>query len=58
MPKELVLAGILLCISTVLKICSVIALCNVSFTIEEPVHPHEEHHIVIKKEQYYTQQLG
>lgn len=47
MSKELLLAAILLSISTVLKICSVMALCqNVH---KEPAHIHQEVSLKIKR---------
>jgi hypothetical protein len=63
MNKELILAAILLSVSTVLKVFSVIALCHISFTIQpaehtlELEHPHKEHQLLLKKKYHYTHQL-
>ncbi len=50
MNKELVIAGILLSISTVLKICSVVALCHVDLHQREEVHDHSEMVYELKKQ--------
>lgn len=54
MNKELILAGILLSISTALKICSVVAIYHISIHHAESEHPHEEHHITIVKQSVQT----
>ncbi len=57
MNKELLIAGILLSISTVLKICSVVALCQIPLHLHE--HEHEQHEIVheSKKKAQKTERL-
>ncbi|HLE76709.1 MAG TPA: hypothetical protein VI521_02935 [Candidatus Babeliales bacterium] len=51
--KHIVIAGMLLSISTALKICSVIALCSVNIHSHE--HEHDHHKMILaQKKQVQT----
>lgn len=50
MNKEFIIAGVLLSITMVLKICSAIALYHISINYDELEHNHHDHHMTIKKE--------
>ncbi len=50
MNKELVIAGILLSVSTVLKICSVVALVSVDLNTHDEEHDHSEMVYELKKQ--------
>ena len=47
MNKELLIAGVLISISTALKICSVVALCQIQVHRQEIEHVHHESGIVV-----------
>ena len=42
MKKEFIFASSLLAFSTILKICTVCALCHTSRLVEEPMHVHQK----------------
>ncbi len=51
MNKELMITGILIALSTVLKICSVVALCTLDMHHDE----HEHHHQLILEQRRTVQ---
>ncbi len=54
--KELILAGVLISVSTVLKICCVVALCSADPQPQEHEHDHHEVILAQRKQAQSSQQ--